>query len=135
MGLNGFGLASGDPKWSSWALERWVTSALFVVTLEELYLSVNTVLQVQNVPLTQTVAQFLKDLVILGFTRYGSKKYRGIRWGWRNAALSANATPAQCYFLLHALPLDVMTFESAAAILETLRGTPFEQEAIATLDI
>jgi hypothetical protein len=121
---------SGDPKWSSWVLDRLLEQAASAPggSLQALYAGLDAALVDGSVPLTETVAHLIQDVVVKGFTRDRSA-YDGIDWGWAVEGLKQGASPARCYLFLHALPPEAVTVNARAAILRGLEGTDYEQEA------
>lgn len=123
-------LDTGDPKWSSWLLDRFfkeITSAPGG-SLRDVYQGLDAVLEAHTVELTDTVANLIKDVVVQGFTHYRSA-YDSIEWCWANEELSNGVSPARCYLFLLALPPEKATPQSVVAIYRGLQDTPYRQVA------
>lgn len=123
-------LDTSDPKWSSWALDRFFEEATSAPngSLRDVYQGLDAALKAYAVELTETVANLIKDVVVKGFTQYRSA-YNSLPWAWANEELAHGASPARCYFFLLALPPEAATPQSIAAIHRGLQGTPYQQEA------
>src|ERR1700730_715443 len=96
-----FELDTSDPKWSSYALDRFFEEVTSVPggSLLDVYQGLDAALKVYSVELTPTVANLIKDLVVQGFTQHRSA-YNSMGWGWANEALAQGASAARCYLFL-----------------------------------
>ncbi|HEY7312322.1 MAG TPA: hypothetical protein VH643_23360 [Gemmataceae bacterium] len=129
-----FELDTSDPKWSSYALDRFFEEVTATPggSLQDVYQGLDAALKAYSVERTPTVANLIKDVVKQGFTQYRSA-YNGLDWGWANEALSQGASAARCYLFLLALPPEAATPQSVVTIHRALQGTPYQQEAADTL--
>jgi hypothetical protein len=129
-------LQTPDPRWSSSILDRYVRAVLAVPggTLSEVFNPLLDLLGESSNGLSQPVAQFLKDLVVLCFTRY-RKEYDSVPWANLAETVSLRPTQAKCYFGLHAIPPQYMTSELARLISERLSGTRYWEEAMNVLAV
>jgi hypothetical protein len=121
---------TGDPKWSSWVLDRMLDGAVSAPggSLRDVYAGLDAALKDYSVRLTETVAHLIRDVVVKGFTQHRSA-YEGMDWGWAHEELQQGPSPARCYLFLHALPPEAATPSARAAILRGLEGTDYRQEA------
>jgi hypothetical protein len=121
---------TGDPKWSSWVLDRMLEEAMSTPggSLRDVYAGLDAALSDYAVPLTQPVAHLIRDVVVKGFTAHRSA-YEETDWGWVNEELQISPSPARCYLFLHALPPEATTPSAAAAIVRGLHGTAYWPEA------
>jgi len=114
------------PAWSSAVLERTVEQVLSQPDgrLSELFHALWGL--IANVPLDRTLANFLKDIVVLCFTRYRAL-YDATDFQWMTTQLRGNGTQAQAYLASLALPENLVG-ESRSSILAKLEGTEFKKE-------
>jgi len=129
-----FELDTSDPKWSSGMLDRFFTetSSMPGGSLRDAYQGLDAALKAYSVELTDTAANFIKDVVVQGFTQHRAA-YDAMDWCWANEELSQGVSAARCYFSLLALPPEKATPESVVAIYRGLQDTPYQQEAADTL--
>jgi hypothetical protein len=120
---------TGDPKWSSWVLDRMLEGAVSAPggSLRDVYAGLDAALKDYSVRLTETVAQLIRDVVVKGFTQHRSA-YEGMDWGWAIEELAHGPSPVRCYLFLHALPPESATPSACVAILRGLEGTDYHQE-------
>ncbi len=126
-------LSTHDPKWSSWVLEQLFETVLVnhQGTMTDILQGFDLALRRNDVSLTESVANLIKDVVVTGFTRHKSS-YAQAEWGWANHELTHDIGAAQAYLFLHALPPDKATPASLLSILRGLEGTSRFDEAIDT---
>ena len=129
-----FAIETHEPAWSSWLLEKMLEAVLKTPKGEatDLIRGLDRALKRYHVRLTQTVANLVRDVVILTFNKAGGS-YQSADWDWANEELKAGASPAQCYLFLYALPPDKLQASSVAAILRNLANTSFAKEAVVNL--
>src|SRR5262245_42647939 len=79
--LKEFELDTGDPKWSSYALDRFLEEFMAARggSIRDLYQGLDAALKTYSVSLTNTVAALIKDLIIRCFTRY-RQSYESVNW-------------------------------------------------------
>lgn len=130
MMLLKMGLDTPNPRWSSEVLERFVSSALTApgTSLNEVFSPLLGLLGESSRELTPPVAHFLKDLVILCFTRFRSE-YDQMEWNAFVELVSSQPTPSRCYLALIAVPPQHLPASVAELILSTLASTPYANEA------
>ncbi|HVJ83555.1 MAG TPA: hypothetical protein VNC50_20990 [Planctomycetia bacterium] len=128
--LKVFQLETGDPKWSSYALDRFVEEAAAAPngSVEDIYQGLDAALQANSVELTKPVAEFIKELVVGCFTRH-RESYEAISWRDTVDSLDDQATAARLYLALLAIPARHVTPRLADAIAKGLESTPFRDEA------
>ena len=131
-----FELDTTDPKWSSYALDRFFEEIMSTPggSIQDVYLGLDRVIKTHSVELTGTVAAFIKDLVIQCFTRY-QRSYESVNWKEVVDRLSSRATEAQLYLALHAIPPQFVTPQLADAIAKGLESTAFRDEAVSALAV
>jgi hypothetical protein len=124
---------TGDPLWSSHVMERMVDSVVRVPGGEvaDVLRALVETLGEYRVPLTDAVANFIKDLVVLTFTRHRSS-YERSDFRWLVEDLLERPTSAMAYLGLMALP-DEYISDVRNAIVAALEGTQFADEAVASL--
>jgi hypothetical protein len=123
-------LDTGDPKWSSWLLDRFFEEVASAPggSFRDVYQGLDAALKAYSVELTPTVANLIKDVVKQGFTQDRSV-YNAPGWGWANEALSQGASAARCYLFLLALPPEAATPQSVVTIHRAIQGALYRQEA------
>ncbi len=116
------------PAWSSTVLERTVEQVLSQPNgrLTDLFYALWDLIAEINVPLNRTLANFMKDIVVLCFTRYRAL-YDAIDFQWMSTQLRGNGTQAQAYLASLALP-ESLVGECRSSILAKLEGTEFKEE-------
>jgi hypothetical protein len=134
--LKKFQLDTSDPKWSSYALDRFLEEVMSTPdgSVREVYQGLDAALKAYSVELTKSVAAFLKDLVVLCFTRY-RPSYESVNWKELVDNLGGKATAAQLYLALHAIPPQFVTPQLADAIAKGLESTVFRDEAVSALAV
>jgi flavin-binding protein dodecin len=134
--LSRFQIGTSDPKWSSYALDCFFEEAMTAPggSIRDVYLGLDAVLKTHSVELTGTVAAFIKDVVIRCFTRY-RQSYDSVNWKEVVDSLGDQATAAQLYLALHAVPPQFVTPRLADAIAKSLESTAFRDEAASTLAV
>ncbi len=122
------GLAGGDPRWSSAVLGSLVDAVLAAPggSLDDLMIALDELLGRSE--LSETVAHFIKELVILCFTRHRSC-YDSIDWPGLPRRASGERSEARCFFLAHALPPHSFPADLADAVARGLGPTPFREIA------
>jgi hypothetical protein len=131
-----FELETSDPKWSSYALDRFLEKVMSAPggSIQDVYQELDRVLETYSVELTKSVAAFIKDLVILGFTRH-RQSYGSVNWKEVVEGLGRKPTQAQLYFALHAIPPRFVTPSLGDAIARGLESTAFRDEAVSMLTV
>jgi hypothetical protein len=134
--LKKFELGSSDPKWSSYALDRFFEEVMSAPggSIRDAYQGLDAALKTDSVQLTGTVAAFIKDVVIRCFTRY-RQSYESVNWKEVAESLGDKATAAQLYLALHAIPPQFVTPRLADAIAKGLESTAFRDEAASALAV
>lgn len=129
-----FELDTSDPKWSSYALDRFLEEIASTPggSIRDVYQGLDGALKTYAVELTRTVASFIKDLVIRGFTR-DRQSYESVNWKEVMEGLGDKPTQAQLYLALHAIPPRFVTPQLADAIAKGLESTAFRDEAVSVL--
>jgi len=130
MFLN-FSIDTHEPAWSSWILERMIDEVMNTSKIEtiDLFRAFEHAFKKYNVRLTQTVANLVKDVMTLTFSKVGNW-YQAADWHWANEALGNEISPARCYLFLPLLPPDKADSRSIVAILRGLADTPFFKQAV-----
>ncbi|MFO0811311.1 MAG: hypothetical protein U0746_21995 [Gemmataceae bacterium] len=130
------GLDGADPRWSSDVLDRLLTDVVGAPggSIGDLFTALFGVLGEYSTELTQPVAALLKDLVVGCFTRHRGS-YDAADWKGMADRLGTDATPAQLYLALHALPPQVVSSRLADAIAKGLEPTPYHAEAVSDLAV
>lgn len=126
-----FELDTSDPKWSSYALDRFFEEITAAPggSIGDVYEGLAAALRTYSVKLTRTVASFIKDLVIGGFTR-DRNSYESVNWNEVVDSLGDTPSQAQLYLALHAVPPPFITSQLADAIAKGLESTEFRDEAV-----
>jgi hypothetical protein len=126
-----FQIDTHDPKWSSWRLEKLLEAVLTTPQGEvvDVIRGLDLALKKYNVHLTETVANLVKDVVILSFTR-ARTAYEQASWGWANQELTKGVSAARCYLFLHALPPEKASPAAVVALLRGLDATPYSAQAV-----
>jgi hypothetical protein len=119
-----------DPRWSSEVLRRYVRAVLETPggTLSDVFAPLVDLLGELFGGLSASLANFLKDLIVLCFTEYRNE-YELVPWARVAEAVSLQLTQAQCYFGLHAIPPQYMTPQLARAISDRLALTAYQEDA------
>lgn len=127
------GTATGwKPAWSSAVLEATVERVLSApgARVSDLFQALWELLA--SAPLTQTMANFLRDIVVLCFTRYRSL-YENDDLAWMASSM-AGCSEAQAYLSLHALPEELLN-GCQSTILSSLKDGAFHAEAMKMLAV
>lgn len=134
--LRKFELDTSDPKWSSYALDRFFEEVTSIPggSIRDVYQGLDLALKTYSVKLTSTVAAFIKDLVIRCFTRY-QQSYESVNWKEVVDSLGDQATESQFYLALHAIPPQFVAPQLADAIAKGLESTAFRDEAVSSLAV
>lgn len=134
--LKKYELDTSDPKWSSYALDRFFEEVISAPggSVRDVYQGLDAALKAYSVELTGTVAAFIKDLVVRCFTRY-RQSYESVNWKEVVESLGDKATPAQLYLALHAIPPQFITPQLADAIARGLEPTAFRNEAVSAFAV
>lgn len=127
-------LDSSDPAWSSWMIDRMLETVVELPggSVDDLLHALHEILGEYAVELTKPVANLIKDIVVASYTRY-RKSYESLDWKWLIHEVIEGESPAQNYMALLALPPSELFARSAIAILRTLVGTPYWDNAVASL--
>ena len=80
------------------------------------------------------MAAFIKDVVVRCFTRYKGS-YESVNWGLLVKSLGSNATKAQLYLALCAIPPEFFPPHLADSIVKGLKSTAFRDEAASALAV
>ncbi len=130
------GLDSSDPRWSSDVLDHLLKAVMETpdASVGDVLSALCGVLRDYRPELSKPVARLIKDVVVRCFTRYRSS-YESVDWGQFVDCLAGNATPAQLYLALHAIPLQSVTPQLADAIAKGLEATAFRGEAESVLAV
>lgn len=134
--LKKFDLGTSDPKWSSYALDRFFEEVMSTPggSIRAVYQGLDIALKTDSVELTESVAAFIKDLVIQCFTRY-RQSYDSVNWKEVVDSLGDKATRAQLYLALYAIPPQYVTPQLSDAIANGLEPTAFRDEAMRALAV
>jgi hypothetical protein len=134
--LNKFELDTSDPKWSSYALDRFFEEIISTSSnsIRDIYQGLDAALRSDSVELTKPVAAFIKDWVVRCFTR-NRQGYESVNWKEVVDSLGDEATAAQLYLALHAIPPQFVTPRLADAIARKLESTAFRDEAASALAV
>lgn len=134
--LKRYELDSSDPKWSSYSLDRFIEEVLTAPgsSIWDLYQGLDAILKTHAVELTETVAAFIRDLVVRCFTRF-RRSYESVNWKDVGDSLTDRATAAQLYLALHAIPPQFVTPRLADVITRGLDSTAFRNEAVGLLAV
>lgn len=130
------GLDSDDPRWSSEVLDRLLKAVVETPNggVGDLFFALFGVLGDYSPELTKPVASLMKDLVVKCFTRYQGS-YESVDWRRLVERLGVNATKAQLYLGLHAIPPQFVPPQLADAIAKGLESTAFHDEAASSLAV
>jgi hypothetical protein len=117
------------PVWSSDVLERTVAQILSKPGsgISDLFHGLWDLLAQTEAPLTDTMSHFLKDIIVLCFTRYRAL-YDMEDFDWMASLLNKNCTEAQAYLALYAMP-DTLLTSCQDVIITILEKTEFIMEA------
>jgi hypothetical protein len=128
------GLRGNDPRWSSEVLGRLLDAVVTTPegSLGDLFQAFFALLREGPSELSQSVANFSKELVVRSFTQY-RPFYDAVDWSRFVHAVDENASPAQLYFALHAIPPQYVSADLAALIARQLEPTEFKDEATSAL--
>jgi len=129
-----FELATNDPRWSSWALERFVETVLTEnhATMTDLIRGFDLALRRHDVDLTPAVANFIRALSSTGFV-ICRDWWKQADWAWATDELIHGVSAARAYLLLCNIPPDQTKPAALLAILRALEGTCRFDEAVASL--
>ncbi|MGL4550351.1 MAG: hypothetical protein ACRC33_04125 [Gemmataceae bacterium] len=130
-----FDLTGSEPAWSSWTLEQLSEATLSRpgVTIADLFRGFDLALKRNGVELTEVVANLVKDVALIGFTRHKAA-FALAEWDWANEELAKGVSAPRAYFFLRALPPDRTTPASLLSILRSLEGSARFQEAVHVLE-
>jgi hypothetical protein len=109
------------PAWSSRVLEEEVDRILSASDsrVSDLFKALWPLLEQRKSELNRSLVNFIRDIVILTFTRYRSQ-YDAADFEWMADKVAAGGTPAQAYLAAMALPPELL-HRSRAAILEAMK--------------
>jgi hypothetical protein len=82
--------------------------------------------------LTTPVAGLLRETVVRCFTRHRAS-YDSVDWQELVKGVGDNATKAQLYLALHAIPPEFLPSQLADAIIRGLESTAYREEAVSAL--
>jgi hypothetical protein len=130
------GVDSDDPRWSSDVLDRLVTSVMEAPdgSVGDLFCALFGVLGDYSPQLSKPLGSFLKDVVVKCFTSH-QRSYESVNWRLLVDSLGGNATKAQLYLALLALPPQFVPSSLGDAIIKGLESTGFREEAASTLAV
>jgi hypothetical protein len=116
------------PAWSSRVLEDKIQEIITRPNgdLLDVFKALWELTGQSDVLLTRTLANFIKDIVVLCFTKYRSK-YDSINFLWMADKIQLGCTPSQAYLAALALPNDLIEL-CQNNILLSLKGTVFRDE-------
>jgi len=128
------GADSADPRWSSAVLDRLLQAVITPAggSIGDLLFALNGVLKDYPSDLSQPLANFIKDLVVLCFTCYRGS-YEAVDWERFAHTLTPGATKAQLYLAMHAIPPRFIFPELGDMITKGLESSPYQEEAVAAL--
>lgn len=124
---------TGDPRWSSFVMERFVEVVMKTPggRLRDLFQPLYVMLG--DIPdLSESLAHFIKDIVILSFSTY-RPSFEAIGFDSIILDRERRLTKPQAYLLLFSLPEEILN-RLKDDILESLANTPFLSEAEQMLD-
>jgi hypothetical protein len=121
--------SSWSPAWSSALLERTVDEIAMVPGghVHDVLRGLWEALGQTGAELTETMANFIKDIVVACFTRF-RQQYEHESQAWMVKSVAAGCTEAQAYLALHALPEPELE-RCREQLLSALRASPFEPQA------
>ena len=121
--------SSWSPAWSSALLERTVDEIAMAPGghVHDVLRGLWEALGQTGADLTETMANFIKDLVVACFTRF-RQQYAHEGHAWMVKSVAAGCTEAQAYLALHALP-EAELGRCREQLLSALRASPFESQA------
>lgn len=131
------GLDSNDPRWSSDVLDRLVDAVMEQPdgSVADLIGALFGVMGDYCPELSKPTANFIKDLVVVCFTRY-RESYDSVDWKrFVETFTGAKLTKAQLYLMLYAIPPQFASSELTDAITRGLEYTDFHEEALSALTI
>jgi hypothetical protein len=119
------------PAWSSWLLEQTVDKIVHHdgSGLRDLFTAFWELAGQPDVRLTDTVANFILDIVRLCHRRRYRARYDAEDFSWMAERVQRGCTPSQAYLALIGLPPDFKNAACRSAILSSLKGTEFFAEA------
>jgi hypothetical protein len=130
------GVDSDDPRWSSDVLDRLLKSVMEAPdgSVGDLFHALFGVLGDYSPQLSKPLASFLKDLVVKCFTSH-QRSYESVNWRLLVDRLSGNATKAQLYLALLAIPPQFVPASLGEAIAKGLASTGFREQAASALAV
>ncbi len=126
---------TGEPAWSSWALERVLQAVTDTPggAVSDLLSALYLILGERGIVLSETVKNLIRDVVVLSVSRSrGAYETGGFPELLRMT--TENLTAAQAYLAFLAIPPTMIEHACAAAILRALEGTPYISEVRETFE-
>lgn len=123
---------TANPRWSSWVLEKMWEAVMNVPgsNVTDLFKASLELLAAFACPLTETLANFSKEVVINAFTKYRAA-YQAADFGWIEEKANHGLSSAQAYLTMYAIPPRYMTAQVRVAILKALAETEYWAIALA----
>jgi len=133
--LAGLAVDSGNPRWSSFVLDRLLEAVTHTKggEVDDLISALFEVLSDYNGPLTETLKNLIKQLVIKCFTEFRAS-YEAADFSWMAERVAQDSNSSQAFVALHALPPQLMRPDVAVGIFKQLAYTPSWAEALNALD-
>ncbi len=126
---------TSNPRWSSFVLDCLLNTSMRLEenSLNHVFEALNGILKDKSYQLTETVANFIKELVIVAFTKWRNA-YNSSDFKWLVDQIASRCSIGQAYLCLHAIPPSQLTPSCRVDILRALKGTDFWGEGIKTLE-
>lgn len=128
--LTEFKADSGDPRWSSFALESLFKELPGKNSVEVVFRSLSSILY--SGPLTSELAAFIKDVVVTAFTKFRGS-FDAANLEWIETKLIDDCPPAIAYFVAYSTPGGTLSTGQVVLISRALAGTSFWPEVAAHL--
>jgi len=128
-----FELQTGDPKWSSWMMERAFSAFLAVpgASIVDVLRALTQIAEtIQHSP-SASLFSFIRDVAIVYVTQHSSV-IDETSLGWLVSAMKTANAP-QAYLGLYVIPPSLLRPESVVGILSALRCTDYWEEALTEL--
>jgi hypothetical protein len=128
------GLDGNDPRWSSSVVDRLLRDLMQIPggAVGDLFFALCGVLGDYSTELSKPVAALIKELVVRCFTRF-RESYESVDWVRLIQGFGSQATKAQLYLTLHAVPPQFVSPQLAGTIARELESTAFREEAESAL--
>lgn len=126
---------TGDPRWSSWILDQFIEIVLKIpgAKLDDLYKALFQLMGEESCELTDSSANFLKDVTVRCFTAH-PESYNSSDFRWMVRAGETGLTPSQAFLCLHILPPAELSPKVVLEILRGMRQTPYWEVALNELE-